>query len=397
MSDVPQAIKAEIDRLAANFERINALEDQIKTLAEKGEGVAEIKAEVNKIANDNADAVKAMQERQDAFEAEAAKRLRDGRTGAAKSAGRQFVESEAFKGASDRTAVGPVRVERKAITVSADMDLPNYTGEIVRPQDAVLTVRDLVPVGRSARDIIKYHKLTTRATAAAAVAAGELKPESSLAYADADAPMIKLAHYIVVTEEQLSDIDGLASDIDAELEYGLRLAEDTELLNGDGTTGHLDGLIPNATAYAAATYGDTVTNPQRLDHVRGMIAQLAVARFAADGIVLHPTTWFQIETTKTEEGAYIFANPTGRASANLWGLPVAVTDQVSAGNALVGAFRLAAMIYEGQLQGDYGIVMRTGQPSDFFLRNKYAVIAEERIAQAVKRPLALVYGSVAGT
>lgn len=387
-------MKAQFERLQTNFKRIDELETQIKTLAEAGTGTAELKAEVNKIANDNAEAVKALGERQDAFEAEAAKRLRDGGAGEVKTAGQVFTQSEAFKSAPDRRNVGGVHIDRKAITASGNTNPPNFTGEIVRPQDTALTMRDLVPVGRSERDVIKYVRQTGRATNAAAVAAGGTKPESNLVLTDAEASMIKLAHYIVVTEEQLSDIDGLQSLIDAELGYGIRKVEDAEILNGAGTTGHLNGLITQATAYAPATYGSTVASAQRLDHVRGMIAQLQVADYAPDGIVLHPMDWFLIETTKTSEGAYIFANPQGVATPNLWGLKVAVTTQITPDTALVGAFNIGAMLYDGQLQGEYGIVMRTGQPNDFFVTNRYAVLAEERVALAVKRPGAFVKGDL---
>lgn len=403
---IPEAVKEHLESIKSNLKSVLELEPRIKKLEESGGGASELKAQVEKINLDTAkriDDVKAALEkdftdRMDAVETEMQKRLQFAGGGSAKTVGQMFVESDEYKNAHDKKSVPGVVIDRSAmkdVTPSANQRPPLYLPDVVRPQDVNLTMRDLIPGGRSARDVVKYVKLTGRATAAAVVAEGGLKPESSLVFADASAEMVKLAHFIPVTEEQLSDIDGLRSIIDAELRYGLDKKEDAEFLNGVGGAGNIHGIIPQATAYDAATYGSTVTTPTMLDHIRGMIAQLQVADYAPDGIVLHPLDWFKIETTKTTDGAYIFAVPQGTVGRRLWGLPVAETTQITAGTGLVGAFQIGAQIFDGQLQGVYGIQVKTGQPNDYFLRNQYAVLAEERVTLAVKRPGAFVTGDLA--
>lgn len=402
MSDtLTPAQKALNDKLTQNLDRILAVEEQIKDAAAKGFGTADLKEQVANMSKDNAkfvDELKAITERIDAGEA-AAKKAGAYGPYAAKSAGATFVESDAYTSASNikDIANGPV-IERgafKAVTVGAGVVAPERLPGIVAPQNVALTMRSLIPGGRSSKNAVEYVKLTARATAAATVAAGGLKPESSLATALATAKMAKMAHWIAVTEEQLSDVDELRSLIDAEMIYGLELVEDTKILNGPGPDGtDVYGIIPQATAYAAAVYGSTVAAAQRLDHIRGMMAQLQVASFAPDGIVLHPTDWFKIETTKTGDNAYIFASATAAAGSRLWGLPVVSTTQMTADNALVGAFRLGAQIYDGQLMGTYGIQIRTGYVNDQLIHNQLTILAEERFALAVKRPGAFVYGDL---
>lgn len=404
LANTPVALPAEVtkkfDELKANLKTVLELEGELKTVKD---GQAEIKQEIANrsektaelIDQAKADMEKAQTDRLDEIEMELTKRFRDGGAGATKTAGQLFTESDAFTGATDRKSVGAVMVPREAatkdVTTSANQNPPNYTGEVVTPQKPRLAMRDLLPGGRSARDVIKYVRMITRALNAAGVAEGALKPESNLAFEDVSAQMKKIAHYIPVTEEQLSDIDGLQSTIDAELRYGIEKAEDNQILNGDGTGENLDGLIPNATAYDAATYGDTVANATLLDQIRGMMAQLLVGDYMGSGIVLNPIDWFKIETTKTTEGAYIFASPQNVTTPRLWGLPVVDTNQIAAADVLVADFLIAAQLFDGQLQGEYGIQLRTGQPNDFFLRNKYAVLAEERLLQTIKRPGAILY------
>ncbi len=74
----------------------------------------------------------------------------------------------------------------------------------------------------------------------------------------------------------------------------------------------------------------------------------------------------------------------------LWGLPVAVTAACPVGVALVGCFRSAARIFcKGPIR-----VEVTNSHANFFIENKVAIRAEERLALAVYREAA--FGKVTG-
>ena len=403
---VPEAVVKSLDELKGNIKRVLKLEADIEKGVEAGKGVAELKEEIQTISTKNAELIdKAKEEAEEAFQ----KRIDElelemksrGRFGgdAVKSYGEQFTEAEAYKTAGDVTAVKGVVVERarKDVTTSPNQNPPNYTGEVVRPQNTRLTMRDLIPVGRSARDVIEYVKLITRADNAAVVAEGALKPESNLAFQDASAKMQVIAHYIPVTKQQLSDHDGLRSTIDSELEYGLQKKEDAKFLYGPGGANDIEGVVPQATVYDKATYGDAVivagndAGTQLIIHVRGAMAQLAVADYAATGLVLNPVDWFKMETSQTGDGAFRFVNPQNRAAPRIWGLDVVDSNQVNATDFVIGDFAMGAQIYDGQLMGTYGIQIETGYINDQFVRNQLSILAEQRVALAVKRPGAFVY------
>jgi len=405
--ELPEAVKAHLDGIKSNLNKIlTELEPRIKSLESSGQGAAELKDQVAKLSAENAERIEAAKasmqkdytDRMDEIETKMKERQRGG-DASRKSAGSIFVESDAYKAAPNVKSTRPVTVPHPAVKEVDYSEAPSLTpptvlNEMVRPQNMVLALRSLIPGGQSDSDVIKYPKLIERAANASRVEEGASKPQSNLTFEDATAVMDKIAHYIPVTEEQLSNWRQLRSVIDAELRDGILREEDRALLHGGGSGWNIEGIIPQATAYDAANFGDMVDLTTHVDHLRGMIAQLQVANYAPDGFVLNPWDWFLIETTKTTGGAYIFANPQGVAGSRMWGLPVVQTTQMTQGEALVGAFRIGAQIFDGQFQGVYGVQLKTGQPNDYFLRNMYAILAEERLALAVKRPDAFVTGSI---
>ena len=69
---------------------------------------------------------------------------------------------------------------------------------------------------------------------------------------------------------------------------------------------------------------------------------------------------------------------------SLWGKPCAITPAITAGTALVGAFKLGAQYFMRQ-----GMTIdMTNSDQDDFIKNLMTIRAEERLALAVYRPLA---------
>lgn len=77
------------------------------------------------------------------------------------------------------------------------------------------------------------------------------------------------------------------------------------------------------------------------------------------------------------------------AGTQVWRQPVVETPAIAQGTFLTGAFGLGAQVYDRQQAN----VRIAEQHSDFFVRNAVAVLAEQRIALAVKRPESFVVGT----
>jgi len=303
-------------------------------------------------------------------------------------------EFKQFLGANCR-GKAVVHLEGKAISNLGYSDgaiLPSArVPGIVGPPAPRLRIRDLVPRYRVEQGQVEYVKELSFTNSASPAAESASKAESDLTLAAAVAPTVTIAHWITASRQALEDLAVLRSYVDLRLTQGLLDAEDSELLIGSGSGGHLNGIVTQATAYAGtyAQSGDT-----RIDTISRAIAELEAAGYDADGVVLHPSDWRAMTSVKTNTGGantgeYVLASPTAGAPASLWGCKVALTRAMPAGQFLVGQFAGSAAIFERMPL----MIEVSSEHSDYFVRNLVAIRAEERIALAVFRPAAFRYGS----
>jgi HK97 family phage major capsid protein len=275
-----------------------------------------------------------------------------------------------------------------ADTSAGDFIQPSYLPGVVELRYKPLRVRDLIAPGQTDSPIIKYVKETTFTNAAAMVAEGGTKPESTIIYDIVTDEVEKCAHWIPVTEEALEDIPRMRSMIDARLRFGLQLVVDDQLLNGDGTSPNISGILDRVGLATAVPLGAN-TIPDAV-HVQ-ITAISTTAWMPPDGIVMHPNDWAEVARMKDANGQYYGSGPfVASQTPTLWGLPVAVTPTIAEGTALVGAFQTASQWFsKGGVRLD-----ASNSHSDFFIKNLVAVRCEERLALAVYRPGA--FGTVTG-
>lgn len=266
---------------------------------------------------------------------------------------------------------------------------PDYQPGLVFPAQQQFRVRDLLTPGSTNLPAIIYDQETGFDNNADMVAKGGEKPESFIKIETQTAPVRKIAHYIRVDAEDVADRPTLQSHIDGRLRFGLALKEEGQLLYGNGNGQNLTGIVPQATPFAAA-FSPANTTP--IDVLRLAMLQAQIAEYPATGIVLNYVDWAVLETTKDENGRYIIGDPARGTQPLLWGLPVVSTPSMAAGKFLVGAFRMGAQIFD-RLNAN---VQVSTEDRDNFIKNKVTILIEERLALAVYRPEAFVYGNVSG-
>lgn len=308
-----------------------------------------------------------------------------------KTAGQMFVESDVLKEFVKRGGKGHSDAfELKAITslpasggngIWSDR-LPGVVEEPLRP----LTIRSLLDVGTTSSNLIEWIKELVFTNNADVVSEGAQKPESDITYEREDVPVRTIAHWIHATRQVLADFPQLQTLINGRLTYGLKIAEENQILLGDGTGNNILGLIPQATAYSSAL---NRPNDTMIDIIRHAILQVRLSFYPASGIVLTPTDWHNIELTKDNENRYLMANPQGNLPPMLWGRPVVESDGMPNDQFLVGAFRMAATLFDRE---QASIAVST-EDRDNFIKNMVTILCEERIALAVARPAAFVHGS----
>lgn len=289
-----------------------------------------------------------------------------------------------------------IQMPRSAILSTTDsggaLVAPDRRSGLIALPEQRMTIRDLVAPGTTMSNMVQYVRETGFVNNAAPVSEGAQKPYSDITFELENAPVQTIAHLFKASKQILDDSSALMSYINARARYGLLQAEELQLLYGNGTGNNVHGIIPQAQTYVQPA-GAAVTMEQRIDRIRLALLQAVLAEFPATGIVLHPTDWASIELTKDAEGRYIIGNPQNGNAATLWRLPVVPTQAIQQDDFLVGAFNLAAQIFDRE---QIEVLVSTENDKDFET-NMVTIRAEERLAFAVYRPEAFVTGSISGS
>ena len=268
---------------------------------------------------------------------------------------------------------------------------------MVIPPMRTKRVRDLFPSRTTNAAIIEYFRMTGFVNNAAAVSersgdAFGAKPQSSFTFVGEQAPVRTMAHWEAAHRNVLADEPQLRSIIDNELMYGLRLQEDAQILNGSGSGENLRGILntPGVQTYdwSDGTYSTTAgMSDTKADAVRRAATLSFLAYYEPSGIVLNPNDWEDIELSKDGNGAYVVAVSVAMGGEQrLWRIPVVDTPAIAEGTALIGAFGTGAQIYDRESPS----IRVSEQHADFFVRNAIVILAEQRLALAVKRPESFV-------
>ncbi len=246
-------------------------------------------------------------------------------------------------------------------------------------------VANLIPVERTDAPTVFYFRGITAASAAAAVAEGAAKPESSPVWTQVSSPVRKLAHYVRINDEVLADFSNFRAVIGTELLAGLIDAENSQLLVGSGVSPNLTGLLTTSGILTRARVADT-----SLDAIAKAKADLrAGASFTEpDAIVIHPTNLSTIQTAKDTTGRYITNDPAAAGPEQLFGMRVVATTKITLNTALMGNFAEAARIYVRQ--PPVVELAPLGGGTTEFISNQTLARCEERLALAVPRPTSLI-------
>jgi HK97 family phage major capsid protein len=219
-----------------------------------------------------------------------------------------------------------------------------------------------------------------------------VKPQSSMSFEGVQTSVKTLAHWEAAHRNVLADEPQLRSIIDNELMYGLRLQEDAQILNGDGTGENLTGILQTSGIqtydWSDGAYSATAgMSDTKADAIRRAATLSFLAYYEPSGVVMHPNDWEDIELTKDGNGQYLIAVSVAMGGEpKVWRLPIVETPAMTEGVALVGSFGQGAQLYDREQAS----IRISEQHADFFIRNAIVILAEQRLALAVKRPESFV-------
>lgn len=274
-------------------------------------------------------------------------------------------------------------------TATADTSSPDYlnTG-IIYDFDRDMFVRNFIPSGATTANSVVVPIELTIDDGTAVTAEGIQKGVSQFTLDNKAFPVMKIAAVLKISEEMLDDIPGLVTYIVNRWGSKLKVKEDATLLYSTASSTAFDGLTVAAQAYVDALADAAVT---KWDVLMNAITQVRIDEYRATAIMMNPADVLTLKTEKGSDGNYLGRSPWDRLPMFCDGVQIIETTAIGSGEFLVGDFTRGAQIFDRKTAS----INFYDQDEDNAQKNLITVVIEERLALAVYRPNAFVYGDFA--
>lgn len=319
-----------------------------------------------------------------------------------RSAGRQVTESDAYvewiKNGADKRNFPSVEIRTLLDSAGSDnaallrpVGTPIFPGQNVDQRR--LFIRDVITTQQTGLASVPYIRelnSDTNAFGASATAESQTKWEATMEFEQDDAPVRKLTAWIPATSEILADAPTLRGYIDTRLRYMLMLREEYQVLNGVGVAPHIKGIRQFSGVQTVSS-----TNDDLPAVVGNSIAKIENVNGSPTAAAINPLDFWAgvVERHSTQFDNGFGGNAPAALSGLTWGLTPVRTRSMEQGKMLIGDFRLGATLFDRE-----AITIDTSEShSTYFVENKVAIRAEERVALAVYRPDWFVVASITFT
>ena len=232
--------------------------------------------------------------------------------------------------------------------IKADMtSAADFTGEVIGADRVAgikydpsrsLHIRSILPVGSTSSDVVRFVKESGYADGSAAKAEGATLAQSDFDLTATDANVQKIGAYFRISEEMLADTPALASYISVRAAEKLMAEEDDQILNGNGTSPNLSGIITDAADFAAGGFAAGIESANEFDVLVVALNQLALSEYNANYIVLNPSDFHKILLLKDTQNNYLKDQVYAGLQPSFMGVPVIVNTAIAAGTFLAGNF-----------------------------------------------------------
>ena len=279
--------------------------------------------------------------------------------------------------AADRVLATAKHYNVKALT-SGSIDVPALVAPGVAPLGQapqrlidVIVNRVALTGGRE----YAFLQETVRTLNATVVADGGTKPTTVNTFAEVSGKVVVIATLSeAIPERFFADHAGLVQVLEGNLGRAVLDALEEEILTGDGTGEHLEGILEVSGTVAQAWSTDLLTTTRK-------------AKSALTNAGIMPTAWAlsvadveTLELLRNNEGNYYNGGPYGPAERSLWGVPYFTSPQLSAGTAILGDFNQCALYVREDLKLD------ADRSGTLFTTNSVKLRVEGRYGFGVHQP-----------
>ena len=272
-----------------------------------------------------------------------------------KTLGQRFLESNSFKSFKDNGQKN-ITSELKwnpQVELKTTVTESNFPPAVVRSarieesaQLAPYVIPALIDTITTDQYQYKYLEETTYTNNSAPTAEGSALGENALAFTERTEEIRKIGAFIPMTEELLADDSASQGYIDSRLRFMVRQTISDQIIGGSGSGVNLTGIL-NKTGINSFNYSSFSGSLKRIGQLFEAITEIQKDAFMnPDAIIMHPSDWYQVVTevnAVTTSGAL---NPLFVGAGNfndavrpsIWGVPVVVSTETTAGDCIVGTF-----------------------------------------------------------
>jgi HK97 family phage major capsid protein len=306
---------------------------------------------------------------------------------APESIGSQFIVSDEYKAIlTGEKSRARVHVKNTVGNVDANFALPD---RVIFPEYQTFNfdILSVIGTGSTQTNSVEVFRDLTVDWDAGMQAEKAVKKEADFDAPDMlQYPVQTIAHFIVLSKQNIADNALIASYIDGRLRLGLTRKRVKQILTGDGTGANLSGIFRAGNSVVRLpTAGDDI-----LDSLNRAKNTLLDAEIVPNAVIMNPADWGEIERLKDTTGRYLIGNPVGEIVPVIWGLRVVSHGAVPAGKYAMANFASSTSYITRQGQ----VVELSESDGDNFRRNLVTMRAEERGTLVTFEPRGVMTGDL---
>lgn len=235
-----------------------------------------------------------------------------------------------------------------SITTGSLLPTPQFEVGISKAPDRMPYMMDIITVVPAAKETVYWTQRKTRTDNGGFVTEGTTTKvgggsvvQSVLGYETKNASMQNILAFIKCSNNSIDDIEWLVSEVQTELLTLMALQLDAALLTGTIAVNGFDGVLVNATAFAAG--GKTLKAgvvPNNYDALKFAATQIKKAYHKPTHVVLNPDDVLAMELERDDRGGYLWP-PYMAVKPSFAGIQIVENTGITSGTYLIGDFSKA--------------------------------------------------------
>ncbi len=359
-SEAVKAMGAAAPLIRASADKVDRVEQRVSGMAAEVQALQQVVAAAQNrgtgiVAHYTPSIGASLVQRIEAGEADGFAALREGNTSKAR--------------ARLETGIRAALTHNGGSTSEGGMPSAPETGAVYGAPVRRLTLLEALPSRPTTRDSVEFVRITATGDAGVQAVEGTEKASIDLEGALVRAEIITVAGHTTASRQVLTDHDQLAGVIDRTLRGKVGTKIEAELVNGDGTPGHMEGLLEQA----VTTVPTVATEPA--DIVGEVLATMSDDGYTAGFILLNPLDWHELQIQRaTPSGSYLFGSPAAPIPPSLWGTPVVLCSALPRGTGVAVDTSCATVLDRQQVT-----IEASEHHADNFVKNLITIRCEARI------------------